>query len=467
MRTWLVLVLCGCGLGPAPDPATDTTGAGTSPWSDLGGAQVCLGDQALGPPGDAPGGLCVSSDAPIATPCLADTDCRDRELCTCGRCAIAFCAASSDCPAPRICTFSQHRCDLPCALSSECGDVEDCIADVCRGRCAVTSECQHGERCDSHHTCVTDDCADDAACQPGERCEVQRAPMQVLEPAPVARAGQIILYLDLAAPNLPDERAIWRAVSSDGVHFTIEPSHAVLDDPLSVRAPSVVIDGDTTFLYFEHGDGTELRVATSPDGITFGTATTVLVGPDVHAPAALHAGGGVILYYERGGSIGLATGAPQSRLDDRGIVLRPADVDVGVDTPGAAFWLGINRLVSPQAILAGPDGAATIHLWFSGFGQESSPAMKFGQSTPIPPNFSIGFAAADPTAPDVLSVWPYGPVVDRVEVFLDHRDELAPAGVDAGDDHFLLYYLDATHDPRTPSVFTLGRLGVLGSGAAE
>ncbi len=463
MRIAIVL-LCSCGLGPAPDPATPVAGAGIAPWTDLGAAQVCLGDQSLGAPGSATAGLCVGIDEPEAVVCLHDSDCRDRERCVCGACAIAFCDASADCPAPSVCTFSQHRCDSPCAVTADCqGDAEACISDVCRGRCAVTSDCQHGEVCNSEHTCVSTTCADASTCAASDRCEIQRVPMQVLEPAPVVQGDQLVLYLDLALPNLPDQRAIWRATSSDGVHFVINPAHAVLDDPLTVRAPSLVVDGDLTYLYFEHGDGTELRVATSPDGITFGAPTTVLAGPDVHAPSALHVNGSVVLYYERSGAIDLATGAPQSRLTDLGPVLRPVDVQVGNGTPGTAFWLSITQLASPQVLRSTVDG--TIHLFFAAFGQESAPAMKFGSASPIPPNFSVGFAAADPAVPGALSVWPYGPVVDRVEVFLDHRDELAPAVVDRGDDQFLMYYVDATHDPMTLGPFTLGRLGVLGSGS--
>jgi len=462
MRAALLLV-CGCGLGPAPDQATPVAGDGIAPWTDLGAAQVCLGDQSLGGPATLNGGLCVGINVPDATPCVRDSDCRDRELCGCGRCTVAYCDATSDCPAPQVCTFSQHRCDSPCAVTADCqGDSEACISDVCRGRCAVSADCQHGERCNNSHTCVSTTCADASTCADSERCEVQRIPMQVLEPAAVSRADQVVLYLDLALPNLPDQRAIWRAISSDGVHFAIVPAQPVLVDPQSVRAPSVVLDGGTTFLYFEHGGGTELRVATSPDGITFGTATTVLVGPDVHTPAAVHVAGGVVLYYERGGAIGLATGQPQGKLTDQGVVLRPTDVQVGDGTPGTAFWLGITTLASPQAMLT--DGG--VHLFFSAFGQESAPAQKFGVSTPIPPNFSIGFAAADPATPAALTVWPYGPVVDRVQVFLDHRDDLSPAPVDAGDDRYFMYYVDASHDAGTSGPFTLGRLGVLGSGAS-
>jgi hypothetical protein len=150
------------------------------------------------------------------------------------------------------------------------------------------------------------------------------------------------------------------------------------------------------------------------------------------------------------------------------VVLAPTDVDVGDGTPGTAFWIGITALASPHAIVSGPAGGETLHLWFAGFGQESSPATRFGTTEAIPPNFSIGFAAADPSTPGELYPWPYGPVADRVVAFLEHRDELGPGAVDTGDDRYLLYYIDAA--PATGATgaagpFVLGRLGVLGSGS--
>jgi len=135
------------------------------------------------------------------------------------------------------------------------------------------------------------------------------------------------------------------------------------------------------------------------------------------------------------------------------MVLAPAHVEVGTGEAGTAFWLQVTRVQSPHAVLAG-DG---IKLFFSAFGQESADASKYGTTEPIPPNFSVGFAAAKATAPELLTVWPYGPVFDNVDALLEHREELGPASIDAGDDRFFMYYIDATP-------MQLGRLGVLGSG---
>ena len=375
----------------------------------------------------------------------------------CGRCTIAYCSVSSDCAAPRACNFVQHRCDLPCSSSAQCAAGEQCISGACRARCAIDAECQHGEVCDSNNVCISDDCVADGGCLTGEHCEVQRVPRQVLEPGPIAGFGApIVVYLDMALPVSPAQRAIYRATSADGVHFRFDPATPVLDDPMGARAPSAVVDGGRLYLYFEQGDGVALRVATSGDGVGFDAPVTVLAGPDVHAPTAIHAGGQVALYYQRGDGtgIGLATGERSAVLADRGSVLAPADIEVGTGDPGTAFWLQITRVHSPHAVLAGN----AIRVFFSAFGRESADASKYGTSEPIPPNFSVGYAAAEATAPDMLTVWPYGPVFDNVDAFLDHRDELAPAVLDAGADRFLMYYIDATPTE-------LGRLGVLGSGA--
>jgi hypothetical protein len=336
---------------------------------------------------------------------------------------------------------------------------------VCRGHCTKSSDCQHGESCNSSHVCDTTECADDTGCF-GLTCEIQRTPTQVLEPGPVVIGNQIVLYLDLAAPGTPDQRGIWRAVSTDAIHFTLDPEYPVLSDPVdSLRAPFALQDGNAIYVYYERNDGDDLEVASATDGTTFGPPTTLLGGPDVHAPTAIHDAGSVILYYERASSIGLATGAVGAALDDQGVVLAPADVDVGDGTPGTAFWIGITTLASPHAEVI--DGQ--IHLWFAAFGQESAPATKDGAPSPIPPNYSVGYAGTELAAPGALTPWPYGPVADRVEGFLDHRDELGPAAIDAGDDRFFMYYVDASPDTNAMGAagpFVLGRLGVLGSGAA-
>ncbi|HEY5927025.1 MAG TPA: hypothetical protein VIV11_35300 [Kofleriaceae bacterium] len=451
-----LFLLIGCGLGPSPEPYLPTAGLGIAPWSELGAAQVCVGAEALGPPASNVGGFCSKTDA---ASCSNDAQCESRQSCVCGRCTIAYCEVASDCAAPRVCNFVQHRCERPCSSAAQCSAGEQCLSGACRARCAIDSECQHGEVCDSNNVCISDDCVDDAGCLAGEYCEVQRVPRQVLEPGPLASFGApIVLYLDVALPGSPNQRAIYRATSSDGVRFRFDPETPVLDDPMGARAPSPVVDGKRLYLYFEQGDGMALRVATSDDGITFGPPTTVLAGSvPVRAPSAVHTGGQVVLYYQAGDGIGigLATGAPEAILADQGIVLAPASVEVGSGDPGTPFWLQITRVQSPHAVLAGD----AIRVFFAAFGIESADASKYGMTEPIPANFSVGYAAAQATAPQMLTVWPYGPVFDNVDALLEHREELGPAVIDAGADQFLMYYIDATPTQ-------LGRLGVLGSGAS-
>ncbi|MBS1122372.1 MAG: hypothetical protein H6Q90_4600 [Deltaproteobacteria bacterium] len=449
-----VIMLVGCGLVPGPEGSPGPS-TGNAPWRDLGTVQVCLGEQSFGPPASPPGGLCMRTTAePVA--CAADAECDSREVCVCGRCTVAFCATASDCAAPRFCNFSQHRCDLACNPGT-CASGETCLGGVCRERCVDSTDCQHGEVCDAN-VCIGDDCSDVTGCLAGERCDLQRLPQQVLEPDPIVVGGETVLYLDLAPPAAPDQRAIWRAVSRDGVRFTVDPPGPVVAE---ARAPSVVTDRGVTYLYFERGG--ELAVATSADGVTFDVPVTVLAGPDVHAPAAVLAADQLLVYYTRGGAIGLATGTLGEPLLDVGVVLTPGDAEVGDGTPGTAFWTPITELASPHAIVAGPAGASTVHLWFAGFGTESSPGESFGMPKEIPPNFSIGFASADLLDPGTLRVWPYGPVVDRIDAFLTHLDELGPAAIEPRSDTFRMYYIEASRDPTTATL-QLGRLGVLGSG---
>jgi hypothetical protein len=469
---WLALLaLAACGLWPGPDPSPAGPASAGGPWQDLGAVQLCLGDQVLGPPAAPPGGLCVKTSAADA-PCLTDAACGSREACVCGRCVVPYCTAASDCGPGSSCTFATHRCDTPCAESAQCGDVAECLGGVCRGRCARDADCQHGELCDGDHVCVVAACADGSTCQAGERCQLQRTPRQALEPAALREpsgAEPIVLYLDLAVPSLPDQRAIWRAVSSDGLHFRVDPSKAVVSDTPSARAASAVVDGGRVYLYYEVGDGGGIAVTSAADGVHFDPPRRLLDGSRApHAPSAVHlADGTVALYYQTAAGLGLATGPRDGALADRGVVLTPADVEVGDGTPGTPFWTPVTRLWSPHARLGGPPGAPVIQLWFAAFGRESGPAQQFGSAMEIPANASIGFAAADPATPDRLAPWPYGPVFDRVVGFLEHRDELSPTAVDLGDGGQLLYYLDAAPamgatGPDGP--FVLGRIGVLGGG---
>jgi hypothetical protein len=485
MRAQVLLLLgvVACGFLPEDDFTGKRAGDGIAPWADLGPAQVCLGGQYLGPPDSPPGGLCFDENV-VEAPCTGDDQCRSREACVCGRCTVPYCSSASDCAPGRTCSFSERRCDLPCFDGDDCPDGAECTNGVCRGRCVDARDCQTGEVCNSRNFCVTDDCADDTGCLTGERCRVQRTPRQVLEPSPILEGGsgppRIVLYLEVADAQQRSETAIWRAVSSDGRRFTMSPAQPVLVDGTTARAPSVVRGPGGWVMYYEQGGGAELRVATSADGVAWSAPSTALVGgagPTAkRAPAAvLLPDGAVAVYYQLGdgAALGLATGAPGGPLTDRGPVLEPRDVRVVASGPGRPFWEDIERITSPFAALTASPAGPSLRLWFSAYGRESGDSLQFGEVVPIPPNHSIGYAAAEDNDPTRLRAWPYGPVVDRVSAFLRHHEELAPGvlqlpGARGPDDAFLMYYVDAVpadgaSGPGGP--FVIGRLGVLGNGA--
>lgn len=470
----------GCGFLPEDDFTGARVGDGVAPWTDLGPAPTCLGNQFLGPPTSLPGGYCFDRNQ-LEAPCLDDDECGSRETCVCGRCTVAYCTTASDCGGGRSCTFTENRCDVTCADGSDCAPGEECFNGVCRGRCDTDAECQTGEVCNSRNYCVTVDCDTDAACQTTERCHVQRVPRLVLEPFAVAdaEAPRVVLYVELGDAVQP-QRTIWRAVSRDGVRFELEPAQPVLDDAGAAHAPSIVRTPGTWLLYYESGDGAAIKVASSPDGVSFAPGTVVLTGgagpSAVRAPSAvLLPDGSVAVYYQigDGAALGLATGAPGGMLTTRGPVLTAAAASVAVSTPGAPFWTDVVAVKSPHAAVTDGPAGPSLRVWFSGFGRESADSEQFGMTVPIPPNYSVGYALGRVDDPATLTPWPYGPVVDRVDAFLEHKEELGPGVVQLVDDDgpataYLMYYVEATADdtamgPTGP--FTTGRLGVLGNGA--
>ncbi len=479
-----IVALAGCGLGPGADGGGATIGDGIAPWTDLGPAAICVGNEYLGPPASPPGGFCFARSRP-ESPCRTDADCGSREACTCGSCTVQYCTSASDCGSGRVCSFGERRCDVPCADASACASGEECRNGACRGRCETSAECQLGEVCSSRNVCVTDACAADAACMASESCHIQRVPRVVLEPSPLAGAAspRVTLYLEIGDAVQPARRAIWRARSADGQRFRLDPAHPVLEDGGVAHAPSAIVtdDGGVT-LYYEAGDGAALKVARSADGIDFGAATIALAGgagaAAVRAPSAVVLpDGSVAVYYQQGdgAAIALATGAVGGPLTGRGPVLTPAQATVLPGRPREPFWADVVAVRSPHAaITLGPAGPS-LRLWFAGFGRESAASQQFGEEVPIPPNFSIGYAAGDVEDPGALVPWRYGPVADRVDAFLDHREELGPAVIqlvdgDGARPAYLMYYVEATPTAQAMGAagpFDLGRLGVLANGVAR
>ena len=475
-RVLVIALFCaGCGFFPEDDFTGKRAGDGIAPWADLGPAQVCVGNQYLGPPDSAAGGLCYDTNRIEAT-CVNDGDCATREACVCGRCTVAYCSTASDCGGDRTCTFAEHRCDLECFGEDDCAGPEECFNGKCRGRCITADDCQIGEVCSSTNYCVTADCEDDTGCRSDERCRVQRTPRQALEPDVTRDDDLIVMWLEVSDEVQRTETAIYRAESFDGVHFQMNPAEPVVEEGTTASSPSVVRTTTGFAMYYDVDDGAAIRVVTSLDGRAWTAPVTAVPGGAGGAaarnPSAVAMPDGTVaVYYERGSGlgIGLATGAPGDALTVRGTVLAPEDITVPPGAPDAPFWDDVQRVGSPEAeITEGEDGPA-LRLYFSAYGQESADSVQFGEVTAIPPNFSIGYASASVGDPETLLVWPYGPVVDRVSAFLSHHDELSPGVVQLADhDAYLMYYVEADPDdtatgPDGP--YVIGRLGVLGNGA--
>ena len=306
----------------------------------------------------------------------------------------------------------------------------------------------------------------------------------VLEPSPLAGASspRVTLYLEVGDAVQPTRRAIWRALSDDGVRFRFDPARPVLEDAGAAHAPSAIAAAGGVVLYYEAGDGAAIKVARSDDGVTFGTPTLALAGglgaAAVRAPAAvaLPAGSAAVYYQQAdGAAIALATGALGGALTTRGPVLRPGDVVVAPGRPREPFWVDVVALRSPYAAITDGPAGPSLRLWFAGFGRESADSQQFGDDVPIPANHSIGYAAADLADPAALLPWRYGPVVDRVDAFLDHREELGPGVVQLVDSdgpapQYLMYYVEATPAAAATGAagpFDLGRLGVLANGGTR
>lgn len=479
----VLVALAGCGFAPEEDFTGTRVGDGIAPWTELGAVQICLGTEFLGPPDDPPGGLCTSNTL-VQAPCLDDGDCRSRESCVCGRCIVQYCRTNSDCGSGRICSFSESRCDVPCAVDEDCGDDSQCFNNTCRGRCESNDDCQAGEVCNSQNRCITAVCSDNGECLTGELCQLQRVPRVAREPTILAGRSadepRFTMWLEVSEEIAQDRRAIWRAVSDDGVHYRLDPATPVLADANEAHAPSVVRSATGFGLYYEFGDGAEIRYTESIDGIAFSPGTAVLSGTPggaaaVRAPSAvLLPGEEVLVYYQvgDGASIALASGSLGGALASAGTVLDPGAV---TDPPSGGvapqFWIDIETLRSPHALVTeSGTGELSLRLWFSAFGRESGDSFQFGEVIPIDPTYSIGYASADLGMPSDFTVWPFNPIFDRVEAFLDHRSELTPAVVRVRDadgslrDGYLLYYLDAgatnTTDPPI-----LNRIGVAGNGS--
>ena len=438
MRRLLVLALvAGCGLAPNDELTGRRVADGIAAWQDLGAAQLCLGNERVGPGGTATGGFCADLNAPVETPCALNSDCNSREQCMCGRCTVTYCSSNAECGAEAACAFGEKRCLPRCRVNDDCKDLgELCSGGLCKGQCGKDSDCQYAEVCGSQNRCVVAACAKDGDCRERERCRIQRVPRATGEPSvyaevPADRPAFFVMYLEMD-DMLASQRQIWRARSSDGQRWRFDPARPLLD----ARAPSVVRVGDKVRLYVETPAG--IGMTEAADGVTFPAPTTVIPG-DYHAPGAAVTQDGVIVYVQAGERAGLAlwsgSGAPRS-----------------VFTPAAAtlpeLWKQVQKVGSPSVLVeSSPLGEATVHLWFDAFGKESGTSIQFGMPVEIPPNDSIGFASTRLAQPDQLVSFPYNPVFDRIVAFLAHRNERSPAVVKVpGEDAYLLFYVGSSGD---------------------
>jgi hypothetical protein len=441
MRWWLLLLLVGCGYAPQDTFTGARNPDGVATWQDLGALELCLANERIGPPGAGAGGFCVDVNTPNEALCADDAACASRERCVCGRCTVAFCSSNSECPAGTACNFSEKRCATECNSDAECkGRGEICSSGFCKGRCTRNDDCQTAEFCSSSGKCVVAGCADTVDCQTGEICKVQRQPRATAQPTVLAGSGRqrFVMWFEMASPA-GTTRAIYRATSADGVEYRLDPADAVLEDAGDARAPSVIPSAGGITMYYETAAG--IRRAESADGIEWGPAETVLSG-DFHAPgAAVDDQGGLLLYLHTGDRAGLVlwrgSGTPEPVFGTQDATL-------------PELWRDVSKVGSPYAVVDDELGLPAVRVWFDAFGAESGDSVQFGQVVPLPPNDSIGYCSGPLTDPTALVSYPYNPIFDRVEGFLKHRAEVAPAVVrDPGGEVWFLYYGAASADGMT------------------
>jgi hypothetical protein len=398
--------------------------ADVAPWQDIGPLTVCDGTLSLVGPMASPAGFCGA--APAKT-CARDSDCKSRERCLCGACALGYCDSTADCQPGFVCTGSTHRCDRSCMKDGDCKPHESCVPgrNICSGSCSNDDDCQNGERCNpASSTCLSVYCSSDADCM-GASCALQRQPESLAEPAPLAEKGGVTLWLERSGN-------IVRARSTDGLAFTLDSSAP----PLAGRAPAVT-PTDTGYLML-FAVGPDLFRAFSKDGVSWSAdAAPAIVAAG--APSLIRlADGSYSAYVDLGGAVGRATSPDGTSFSTPEVVLLP---DALVDP---TLWRGVDEIASPfvQA-LSDVSHQPFVRLWFAARGQESAPAYNFGQVQEVPPNFSIGEAASSDGV--TFTPYPYNPVFDRVVMFLDHQSELEPAIATVGSTQ-LLYYRRASAD---------------------
>jgi hypothetical protein len=416
MRLLVTLFLAsGCGfLGE--DPYSGRRVADVAPWQDVGPLTLCDQTFSLIAPSASPEGFC---GAPSTKNCKADPDCGSRERCQCGVCTIGYCDTSDDCQSGFVCTMSTHRCDKPCQANGDCAKNELCVEgrNLCRGQCSADGDCQNGEFCNlPTGECLSTSCSGDSDCTSG--CAIQRKPALLSEPTPLAEKSGVTLWL-------AREGMIVRATSSDGLHFSLDPSAV----PLAGGAPSVVSAMGGYVMLLERG--ADLYRSFSSDGRVWSDPQAAL--PNASEPSLVeNLDHSFAAYVIVDGKVARSDSTDGVSFDAPDLVLQPS----ALEQP--TLWRNVDQIRSPFAqALLDAGGRPFIRLWFAARGQESAPALNFNQYQEVPANFSIGEAVA----PDGASFdpYPFNPVFDRVVMFIQHPDELEPALVSLGDTQ-LMYY---------------------------
>lgn len=456
------LALLSCGFLPSSIDVPERFGDGIGPWEEQGPVHFCFGNTLIGRPRIAnpqpcetkeecsiglicleglcqspqlePSGICIP---PEITPqsCTDSSQCHGREACLCGQCIVQHCTTHSDCIDGKACNFAERQCVTPCATESDCHFGETCRNRICyNNECQQDTDCFEGEFCSRSNKCVIQTCSPTVpsqTCLQGKTCVIQKEPRHLLEPTflPNDDSSKLTMWMEMSAADDAHYRSIYRAQSDNGIIYAIHPLTPVLDNNGNTHAPSIIKNDDTFMLYYEY-DGSEIRSATSIDGISFAQDTVAIEAPPnetVHAPSALLLpSNNVLVYYHlsNGHRIDMARGQFGNILVTEGTALTKHSITVSRQD-SVVFWDPIQKITSPYALLA-PNNE-TIKLWFSAFGKESDTAKQLGNDYEIPENFSVGYAQGTIINPINFTPWPWNPVFDSISLFLTHQSETGAA----------------------------------------
>ncbi|MCC7541657.1 MAG: exo-alpha-sialidase, partial [Deltaproteobacteria bacterium] len=435
-----------CGFGPQPAGTGIAVDDGIAPYRLVGPISLCVGSTR------------VVSSARVSTQgtgtCVPEARepylcgegvgvCPGRETCVCGLCTTVICRDTSECPTGLSCVSS--RCTQRCSGDGDCATGEVCDRGGCTLPCESDDGCAFGETCSMRTgLCGVSRCGGGGpACGGGERCEAQQTVGDVSEPFVIAQGATTVLYYSSVGDD--GTSVIYRAESTDGVLFTSVPTEPVLraDDAGGARAPAIdILDDGTIDVFFEAGDGREIRIARASDGITFSEPVPVLqpAAPweqgHIASPAAVRIENELLLFYAggRGAGIGLARGYDTGALERADApVVGPESL---LDDP---FWRGIDRVGSPYVTIhTSALGERSLRLFVTARGAEGSSTVGAGMAAPPPLNESIGVMVS-PVPPaggaPTFERWPFNPIFARVAELGGYRSEREPAVIDLGRQH--------------------------------